>query len=77
MLPSGMKRTRMAAEHSSACSTCSGTMAALLHVAVLSTALAFGVLSLVPLLAPAVRAAANENAEKQKARDEQQPGNAP
>jgi putative Mg2+ transporter-C (MgtC) family protein len=34
--------------------------------AVLSTALAFGVLSLVPLLAPAVRAAANENAEKHK-----------
>lgn len=39
MLPSGMKRTRMAAEHSSACSTCSGTMTALLRVAVLSTAL--------------------------------------
>ena len=45
--------------------------------AVLSTVLAFGVLSLVPLLAPAVRAAANENAEKHKELEARNNGNAP
>ncbi|WP_159918276.1 MgtC/SapB family protein [Pantoea sp. 18069] len=45
--------------------------------AMLSTVLAFGVLSLVPLLAPAVRAAASENAEKNKESAERKAENAP